>query len=335
MLLSGGRTAGGDALRDLWCFDYESARWSAVEQQGDVPSARHGAAMAALPDGRVFLFGGRCAGGGGAALDDLYVLDSAVKPFTWVRLGGRGQPPPPRFEHSLWATPAALFVWGGKDAHAVCSPDLHRYRLGSGGGAAGPGGWDTVPAAGAPASRVGHSCVGLRPSAHAAEMGAEPPAPALDAPAAGDQAALDQEPDAVELVFFAGATPTGGPGNELLMVSASGAERGGEAAPGPGASPPPPQAPWVALPVSDGERPRARCMHTAVYHERSNQMVVFGGRFGHEYLDSVELITVVEQIKLPVLVGGLVALILTYFFVLYLRASGAFGENTRLARGEF
>jgi GH35 family endo-1,4-beta-xylanase len=73
-ILFGGVNAGGALLQDTWSFD--GAGWATAAPAGQ-PPARHGAAMAAGPNGTVVMFGGF---GGSGVLGDTWTWSGAADP---------------------------------------------------------------------------------------------------------------------------------------------------------------------------------------------------------------------------------------------------------------
>jgi flagellar biosynthesis/type III secretory pathway M-ring protein FliF/YscJ len=56
-------------------------------------------------------------------------------------------------------------------------------------------------------------------------------------------------------------------------------------------------------------------------------VLIFGGRDGTEYLDTVDRIAVVKQVKLWVLYGALAVAVAIYVAALIFRSQGLFGEH--------
>ncbi|KIZ03963.1 hypothetical protein MNEG_3997 [Monoraphidium neglectum] len=192
---------------DLWSLNVEDWEWRRVEvaASSPLPPKRDMAALAALADGRLLLFGGRSEAQ--RALNDAWVFDTSTS--AWTQLKPEGPLPPPRKMHALAPVPAvpgqppAAALFGGEKDNGLLD-DLWVLQL-PGSCALGPDGGDgdsrqqEPPAAAAaaegcgavaswtqlrmkagPGPRFGHAAVVLpsppsAPDGHSAEAAAADP----------------------------------------------------------------------------------------------------------------------------------------------------------------
>ena len=102
------------SLGSAWAED-----WQPITPPGS-PSARQGHSMVTLPDGRVFLFGGKDAQE--VLLNDLSKFDSN----SWNAIIPNNSPPPARRDHQAWARDDVMYVYGGYGENGVLE-DLWSY----------------------------------------------------------------------------------------------------------------------------------------------------------------------------------------------------------------
>ena len=145
----------GEQLGDLWEFSLPSSsalvhdtvvqgQWVDVtaQQQGDVPSARSVAAVTAVDEHTVFLFGGESVPsddgheGAGEFTNDAYILDTRTT--TWTQIdsgssigsGGSGGNDDGRPTPRGWSGAATVSVEGGEEVLVVGGLDRNNARLG-------------------------------------------------------------------------------------------------------------------------------------------------------------------------------------------------------------
>ncbi|XP_041354748.1 nitrile-specifier protein 5-like isoform X2 [Gigantopelta aegis] len=93
------------------CLDLEVKHWSKVLPDGTPPIPRTGSSSTTIGI-RLYIFGGRTGLQlGGTVLNDLHVLD--LKANTWHQVRTNGNPPLPRYLHSMIAIGNTIYVFGG------------------------------------------------------------------------------------------------------------------------------------------------------------------------------------------------------------------------------
>jgi len=125
----------------LAAYETESNTWRVPDVVGDVPPSRTNHAATAI-DTRMYIFGGMYKDTTGSNdklvfLNDMYVLESAVKPHRWSRINQRGDIPARRCGHRLLALGSRLVLFGGgcgeqwdmkySDVH-VFNPDTNTWQ---------------------------------------------------------------------------------------------------------------------------------------------------------------------------------------------------------------
>lgn len=93
-----GGMAGTNIFDDLYKFDTVNHTWSKLQQKGHAPSSRTAHAATSIGK-KVFIHGGMSAVG--AALDDVYSLDTET--LRWTQISIDGPSPAPRLDHTLCA----------------------------------------------------------------------------------------------------------------------------------------------------------------------------------------------------------------------------------------
>jgi len=101
----------------LAAYETESNTWGIPDVVGCVPPSRTNHAAAAI-DTRMYIFGGMYKDNSGTNdklvfLNDMYCLDTAVKPMRWTKLNQRGDVPAARCGHRLLALGSHLVLFGG------------------------------------------------------------------------------------------------------------------------------------------------------------------------------------------------------------------------------
>jgi len=101
----------------LAAYETETNTWRVPEVVGTIPPSRTNHAAAAI-DSRMYIFGGMYKDTTGSNdklvfLNDMFVLDSGVKPHRWTRVNQRGDIPARRCGHRLLALGSRLVLFGG------------------------------------------------------------------------------------------------------------------------------------------------------------------------------------------------------------------------------
>jgi hypothetical protein len=152
VVVQGGIGPAGLAAGDLHVLDLSPAtpRWHRVVVQGPGPGARYAHVLALLGQRFLIVIGGN---DGRNTLDDIWALDTATKPYAWLRVQADGPVPAAR----MYAAAAArsdglLLLCGGRDTSSQPLADtygLARHRDGR---------WEWAPAPGtAPSARYQHT----------------------------------------------------------------------------------------------------------------------------------------------------------------------------------
>lgn len=121
LYLIGGETADGPSS-SVWQFDLVSNRWNEVGTQGPTPLPRTGFAAAALPDGRLALFGGQA---GDQRFDDLWFFETRT--YDWRPSTIKGPSARSGAEMSYDRGQDRLWLFGGQDARGELA-DLWRVQ---------------------------------------------------------------------------------------------------------------------------------------------------------------------------------------------------------------
>ena len=305
----GGESSEHELLGDTWTLSPPAAGssawvWTPHPEQPQAPSARRGAAMAAVSQGRFVLFGGM---DGTRRLNDLHVLSPVASPlrgdtFVWRPLQASGRVPPPLDAHRLVYHEAAhsVLLLGGY-SNADC---LQRYTLAL---------TDPPPAAAAdvaarPASAVDAAAAAEEGGSGDASAGGGEAAAAAAAAAGLEEGVMEEEEDG-------GAAAVGGEWVQAPLTCCEPKARSSHTAaivsePAPtlvvclGSHKGLPDAEcaevaefdladskWVSRPFA-GEQPvlQPRAGHVTFAVDGGTKLVVFGGYSGTEYLrSSVEL----------------------------------------------
>jgi len=115
LVIVGGQNADGTALDDTWRYDPGASVWTLVRATMR-PPARTASCLAAGPDGRLWLTGGR--GLDGQPLADTWAFDPTRE--TWQDVNPSGPLPPARDGHACWWTDdERLIVYGGTSQAGV------------------------------------------------------------------------------------------------------------------------------------------------------------------------------------------------------------------------
>jgi N-acetylneuraminic acid mutarotase len=131
LVLFGGVMKGEDGkgvlTNDLHILDTGIMRWTCIQAQGSPPYPRHSHATAVVST-RLFVFGGAI-DDAGVACNDLHMFDSTTS--TWSQPKSKGDPPPPRYGHSMVAVGTRLFLFGGCYGTSTLYSDLYVYDTGT------------------------------------------------------------------------------------------------------------------------------------------------------------------------------------------------------------
>eukprot|EP00536_Pseudo-nitzschia_multiseries_P007689 jgi/Psemu1/196219/e_gw1.183.83.1 len=111
---------GTDWLNDMYVFDFESSRWTEIEQFGTVPSRRSCPAWA-KDERYIYLHGGY---DGNERKDDFFSF--CFDTCTWTQMPNRGSKPSPRYFHSCVLFDNKLITFGGYSGSRRLS-DMHTY----------------------------------------------------------------------------------------------------------------------------------------------------------------------------------------------------------------
>jgi hypothetical protein len=128
MLVFGGTHSGDKSAfvycGDLWALDTASTPrlWSKPPVMGPSPPARYGHGCCVVGGTRLFVFGGK--GAGGALFNDLWELDA--ESWAWRQCISTSAPPSPRLGHSQVAVGGRIVVFGGWDG-ARANNELWAY----------------------------------------------------------------------------------------------------------------------------------------------------------------------------------------------------------------
>ena len=123
--LFGGAGVDGMLSDELWQFDVQDCEWKELVSPGG-PSPRSHAAMAIGPDGELWLFGGKTAGG--TVSSELFCFDPSAQ--LWSRPAPQGYPPAPRYGHSLTLTLGRfLLACGGTDEQGRAAKEVAFLEL--------------------------------------------------------------------------------------------------------------------------------------------------------------------------------------------------------------
>lgn len=370
MVVFGGCDADAVLLNDLWAFEYSTATWqclsggsggsgSSIVVSGTSPAAREGAAMASFTTGTadadaagggggsVYLYGG--VGPEGQCLDDLYCLSMRSNQWVWQRidLGGGGSggsggggtgcsvAPGRRFLHTMCAVDGMLYVWGGAsaatrngkraaaDTTSICDTDL--YTLNVGGGNAETtnksNAWLRTPVS--PAAVASSSA-----SATLTPVPSATPISSVAASAQVVQRRCNHSCTVVSggsaLLFFGGMTSDGKASADLVLCKLGPLPATFAAAARPTA--------WSKLAVTgEAASLEKRFGHSGCFHQRSGQVLFFGGESGSDALGSVAVVRVDEQPRAALFAAFIALLVVAYILFIYCKVTGVLGEEqTRL-----
>ncbi|KAK7863617.1 hypothetical protein R5R35_006156 [Gryllus longicercus] len=111
-------------FNDLYAFNLENYTWAKLEPSGTPPSPRSGCVMAALPDGRVMIYGGYSKTRVKKDVDkgnvhtDMFILspekhDETGTKWKWMTVKGSGVSVTPRCGLTLASAGAKAYVFGG------------------------------------------------------------------------------------------------------------------------------------------------------------------------------------------------------------------------------
>ena len=135
LIIFGGQANATTFFGDLWQFDPQTLRWTALAAAGALPKARYGSCAALGPDGRLWM-------SHGFTEDGTRFADTRAYDFTtglWTDLTPAGVGPVERCLHSCWWTPDGRFVlYAGQTTGIDSLGDL--WVLSPGAGDA-PGTW--------------------------------------------------------------------------------------------------------------------------------------------------------------------------------------------------
>ncbi|KAI4340518.1 hypothetical protein MLD38_025346 [Melastoma candidum] len=138
----GGINPAGLAMEDLYVVDFTSPRprWHRVVAQGKGPGPRYGHVMALVGQRFLIVIGGN---DGKRALNDVWSLDTAAKPYQWHKLETQGEGPPPfMYGTASSRSDGLLLVYGGRDSNSnplATAYGLAKHRDGRWGWAVAPG----------------------------------------------------------------------------------------------------------------------------------------------------------------------------------------------------
>ncbi|XP_057471427.1 protein GLUTELIN PRECURSOR ACCUMULATION 3 isoform X2 [Actinidia eriantha] len=118
MFIFGGRS-GSKRLGDFWVLDTDIWQWSELTSFGDLPSPRDFAAVSAIGNRKIVMYGGW---DGKKWLSDVYVLDTIT--LEWIELSVSGTLPPPRCGHTATMVEKRLLVYGGRGGGGPIMGDL-------------------------------------------------------------------------------------------------------------------------------------------------------------------------------------------------------------------
>ncbi|KAJ6691601.1 SERINE/THREONINE-PROTEIN PHOSPHATASE [Salix purpurea] len=161
VVIQGGIGPAGLSAEDLHVLDLtqQRPRWHRVVVQGPGPGPRYGHVMALVGQRYLMAIGGN---DGKRPLSDVWALDTAAKPYEWLKLEPEGEGPPP----CMYATASArsdglLLLCGGRDANSVplaSAYGLAKHRDGR---------WEWAIAPGvSPSSRYQHAAVFVNARLH-------------------------------------------------------------------------------------------------------------------------------------------------------------------------
>jgi host cell factor len=126
VVVFGGHAYLGDGkfeyLNDTWVLDVSSLVWQKVYCGGTPPSERYGHSCVVVGS-RMFVFGGR--GAGGVLLRDMHFLD--LVEWTWVPVSATSSGPCPRFNHAALVVGRKIVIHGGWNGGTTCYGDMHVF----------------------------------------------------------------------------------------------------------------------------------------------------------------------------------------------------------------
>jgi len=111
---------GTDWLNDMYIFNFESSKWTEIEQLGTLPSRRSCPAWA-KDENFIYLHGGY---DGNERKDDFFSF--CLDTCTWTQMPNRGNKPSPRYFHSCVLFENKLIMFGGYSGSRRLS-DMHTY----------------------------------------------------------------------------------------------------------------------------------------------------------------------------------------------------------------
>ncbi|XP_076898664.1 serine/threonine-protein phosphatase BSL1-like [Bidens hawaiensis] len=159
VVFQGGIGPAGHSTDDLYVLDLsnDKYKWHRVVVQGHGPGPRYGHVMDLVSQRYLVTFSGN---DGKKVLSDTWTLDTAQKPYAWLRLNTEGDIPSAR----MYATASArsdgmLLLCGGRDTSGVPLADAYGLLMHK------SGQWEWTLAPGvSPSSRYQHAavCVGTR-----------------------------------------------------------------------------------------------------------------------------------------------------------------------------
>ncbi|XP_042462987.1 protein GLUTELIN PRECURSOR ACCUMULATION 3-like isoform X2 [Zingiber officinale] len=118
MFIFGGRS-GSKRVGDFWMLDTDIWQWSELTSFGDLPSPREFAAVSAIGNRKIVMYGGW---DGKKWLSDVYIMDTMS--LEWMELSITGSAPPPRCGHSATMVEKRLLIFGGRGGSGPIMGDL-------------------------------------------------------------------------------------------------------------------------------------------------------------------------------------------------------------------
>jgi hypothetical protein len=267
----------------------------------------------------------RSAGQGGALFNDLYCLDihsamcsadggagtsgpnggASFGVWRWSVVEHSGAIPSPRFQHTLCVAAGKLHVWGGAKAIADCPRADAASRANTG-------------------THASSSNLLCSPSLHSFDpesnqWSESKPGPDVEALHSHSVVVVS---DGSALLFFGGTCADGAVSDTIRLCKIPLATAAAAYKPV-----------WSRLTVTG---PAAvlekRCQHSACFHKRSGQVLIFGGMSATDTLGSIAVIRVEETPRPAIFVALIAVLVLLYFLFIACKVSGVLGEgaNSRL-----
>lgn len=133
LVVHGGIAQSGFADAELHVLDLtpewpQLPVWHTIRASGEKPGPRYAHTLALVHNRYLVAYGGY---DGTDVLSDAFVLDTATKPYKWVRVPPPAQGPPARMYHSACfrGSDGLMLVSGGRDAHAKAMSDVFGLTL--------------------------------------------------------------------------------------------------------------------------------------------------------------------------------------------------------------